>query len=78
MSTCTLIVTVESMAITYVIDVSFARVVGKILVVPGGLNSRLLFYSFTVRYVVSSHGLNATGLASKVVGRMPQGWRETS
>ena len=41
-----LIVTVESMAITYVIDVSFARVVGEVLAVPGGWNSRLLFQFF--------------------------------
>ena len=53
----------------------FARVVGEILAVPGGLNSRLLFISFKVRYVVSSPESHATGLASKVVSRMPQGWR---
>ena len=61
-----LVVIVESMAITYVVGVSFARVVGKILAVPGGLNSRLSFYSFMVRYVVSS------------LGPVPQGWRVMS
>ena len=51
---------------------------GEILAVPGGLNSRLSFYSFKVRLVMSSPGLNATGLASKVVRSMPRGWREMS
>ena len=50
----------------------FVRVVGEILAAPGGLNSRQLFYSFRVRHVVSSHGSYATGVASKVMGLLPQ------
>ena len=46
---------------------------GEILAAPGGWNPRQLFYSFTVRCVVSSYGFNATGLASNVMGLLPQG-----
>ena len=46
---------------------------GEILAAPGGLNSRQLFYSFRVRHVVWSNGSNATGVASNVMGLLPQG-----